>query len=151
MSDVKVKVNWSGDLKFTGVNSNGHETILDGNKATGASPVEILLEAVGACSAVDVVTILDKQRTPASRLEITVGGDRHNPEPRYFTRIEMNFDIWGEGLKAEKVARAIDLSIVKYCSVFQSLRKDIAFSAGFRLHSPGAEAAGEYLPVDLSV
>ena len=150
MSDLTVKVSWNGDLKFTGLNSAGHETILDGNKQAGASPVEILLEAVGACSAVDIVAILEKQRTPLEKLEISVGGDRHHPEPRYFTDIEMFFDVWGEGLKPEKVAKAIDLSIVKYCSVYQSLRKDIKFKTGFRIHAPGAEPSGDYQSVELS-
>ena len=151
MSDVSVKLNWNGGQKFTGSSSSGHETRLDGERKAGPSPVEILLEALGACVAIDVVLILEKMRTPAQRLEITLEGDRHSPEPRYFTNALARFDVWGDGIKPDKLARAIYLSFSKYCSVYHSLRPDLKLQTGFRIHSPGAEAAGDYHPVELKV
>src|ERR1043166_2023057 len=103
MSDVSTKVIWSGGLKFTGINANGHATSLDGDKKDAPTPVELLLEALGACSAVDVVVILEKSRTPAQRLEVTLTGQRHEPEPRYFTEALVRFDIWGEDIRPETV------------------------------------------------
>jgi len=83
MSDLTVKLNWNGGMKFTGVNAGGLETPIDGDKQSGATPVELLLEALGACVSVDVVVILEKSRTPATKFEVTLEGDRHSPEPRY--------------------------------------------------------------------
>jgi putative redox protein len=151
MGNVTTKVSWNGGLKFTGVNAKGHETIMDGNTLEAASPVEILLEALGACAAVDIVVILEKSRTPAQRLEVTLLGERHEPEPRYFTEALVRFDIWGEGIRPETVMRAINLSVTKYCSVYHSLRADLKFQPEFRLHAPDAEAAGVYLPVEMGV
>ncbi len=144
MSGVTVKMKWNGGQSFTGVNSSGHEIVIDGDKKAGPSPVEVLLEALGACTAIDVVIIMEKVRTPLQRLEISLEGNRHSPEPRYFTDVKVLFDAWGEGINPDKLARAISLSFTKYCSVYHSLRTDIKLQAEFRINKPGGEAAGEY-------
>jgi putative redox protein len=144
MSDVTVKLNWDGGMKFTGVTVRGHETVIDGDGKEGPSPVEVLLEALGSCTAVDVVIIMGKVRTPLQRLEVTLEGNRHSPEPRYFSDVRVLFDAWSEGVNPEKLSRAINLSLEKYCSVYHSLRPDMKVQAAFRIHAPGAEAAGEY-------
>lgn len=150
MSDVTVKMNWDGGLRFIGMNAGGHETAVDGDRQAGASPTELLLEALGACAAIDVVVILEKARTPATQLEVAVEGDRQTPDPRYFTDVRMRFDVWGEGIKPDRLARAITLSIGKYCSVYHSLRADLKLRAEFRIHETGAEASGDYLLVEMA-
>jgi putative redox protein len=144
MSDVSVKLNWNGEMRFTGVNAAGHETLIDGNKRAAASPVEVLLEALGACTGIDVVLILEKMRTQAERVEIALDGNRQQTEPRYYTDVRLRFDVWGDGINPDKLARAISLSLEKYCSVYHSLRPDLKTVAEFRIHATGAEAAGEY-------
>ena len=151
MSNVTTKLIWQSGLQFTGVNAGGHETIIDGDKQAGPSPVELLLEALGACAAIDVVMILEKSRTPATRLEVTLSGARHEPEPRYFTDAQVRFDIWGAGIRPETTARAIQLSFTKYCSVYHSLRGDLKLQPEFRLHAPEAEAVGAYTVVEMGV
>lgn len=151
MSDVTVKLNWNGGLKFTGINAGRIETVIDGNHVDGASPVELLLEAVGACSAVDVVVIMEKVRTPLERLEVIVDGDRRQTEPRYFQSVQIKFDAWGDGVNPEKLARAINLSIGKYCSVYHSLRTDLKLQAEYRIHAATADASGDYEIVEMSV
>ena len=144
MSETTAKLLWNGDLRFIGINANGSETAIDGDHQAAPSPVELLLEATASCSAVDVVLILAKMRTPATQLEIDIDADRRPTPPRYVTRLRMAFDIWGDGITAEKAARAIQLSVVKYCSVFNTLRLDLKLELDFRLHARGAEADGEY-------
>lgn len=150
MSDVTVKLNWNGGMKFTGINAGGFETVIDGGKQGGASPVEVLLEALGACTAIDVVAILEKQKTPAARMEITLEGGRHSPEPRYYTGVKMRFDVWGDGIKPVKLARAINLSVSKYCSVYHSLRPDLKLQSEYRIHAPAADAEGDYRAIEMS-
>jgi putative redox protein len=144
VSKVSVQLEWNGGLKFTGTNARGQAIVLDGDKEAGASPVELLLEALGACAAVDVVVILDKVRTPATKLTVTVEGERHSPEPRYFTDARLRFDVWGADINPDKLARAINLSLSKYCSVYHSLRADLKVQSEFRIHAPETEAGGEY-------
>jgi putative redox protein len=150
MSDLTVKLNWDGGLRFTGVNAGGIETAIDGDRKSGASPVELLLEALGACVSVDVVLILQKMRAPASKFEVTLEADRHQTEPRYLTNARMSFDVWGEGVAPDKLVRAINLSISKYCSVYHSLRDDLKLQSLFRIHATGAEASGDYQVVEMA-
>jgi len=144
MSDMTVNLVWTGGQQFTATNGAGLQTKLDGTHYAAASPVEVLLEALGACTAIDVLIILEKMRMPADRVEITADADRHSPEPRFLTRTRVRFDIWGDGIRNDKVTRAISLSITKYCSVYHSLRKDMGIEAQYRIHSKGSEASGEY-------
>ena len=149
MSDMTAKLVWTGDQTFTATNSAGLETRIDGTHYNAASPVEVLLEALGSCAAIDVVIILEKMRTPATRLEVTLEADRHSPEPRYLTRVRLLFDVWGDGIRNDKLSRAIDLAITRYCSVYHSLRKDLVLLAQYRIHLAQAEGAGEYVTVTL--
>lgn len=150
MSDLSVKLSWTSGLRFTGANAGGVETAIDGDGQSGASPVELLLEALGACASVDVVSILGKVRTPAAKLEVTLEADRHSPEPHYLTGARMLFDVWGDGINPDKLVRAINLSISKYCSVYHSLRDDLKLQPQFRIHATGAEAAGDYQVVEMA-
>lgn len=151
MADVITSITWEGGLKFTGRNAKGHTTVFDGKTLDAASPVEILLEALGACAAVDIVVVLEKRRTPATRIEVTLEGDRHSPEPRYFTEVRPRFDVWGNGINAAAVARALRLSFTRYCSVYHSLRSDLVVQAAFRVHAAETEAAGEYEALEMGV
>ena len=150
MSDLTVKLNWNGGLRFAGVNAGEIETAIDGDSQSGASPVELLLEALGACVSVDVVLILEKMRTPASKVEVTLEAARHRPEPRYLTSAQMSFDVWGDGVTPDKLVRAINLSISKYCSVYHSLRDDLKLQSQFRIHATGAQASGDYQVVEMA-
>src|SRR5215475_4535414 len=150
MSDLTAKLKWDGGFRFTGVNADGIDTVLDGNKKSGASPVELLLEALGACSAIDVVSILEKMRTQAAKFEVILEADRNRTEPRYLTGVKMLFDVWGDGIAPDKLVRAINLSISKYCSVYHSLRDDLKLQPLFRIHAINVEASGDYQVVEMA-
>ena len=86
-----------------------------------------------------MVSILEKMRTPAAKFEVALEADRHRTEPRYLTSARMLFDVWGDGITPDKLVRAINLSISKYCSVYHSLRDDLKLRPQFRIHATGAE------------
>lgn len=151
MSELATSLKWTkGSMKFIGRNAGGIKTIIDGDRQDGASPIELVLEALGSCPATDVVSIMEKMREPLTRLEIGLEADRHSPEPRYLTAVRVRFDAWGKGLNPEKVNRAIGLSFARYCSVFHTLRPDLKLKVEFRLHDADSEAAGEYELVELA-
>ena len=150
MNDLAVKLNWNGGSRFTGVNAGGVETAIDADEESGASPVELLLEALGACTSADVVSILEKMRTPVAKFEVTLEADRHRTEPHYLTGARMLFDVWSDGITPDKLVRAINLSISKYCSVYHSLRDDLKLRPQFRIHATGAEASGDYQVVEMA-
>jgi putative redox protein len=94
-----------------------------GGQGLGARPMELVLTGLGACSGIDVVGILKKQREPLTGMTVTVEGEREQgKEPSLFTRIHVHFAIRGPADDA-KVARAVELSMAKYCSVARILEK----------------------------
>jgi putative redox protein len=120
----KATVTWKGAEEFEALLPSGNRVPFDADSKThkAASPMEMLLGALGACTAVDVVSILAKKRQKLVGLEIDVSGERAAEPPRVWTKIEMVYRITGE--VEEKAARdAIELSKNKYCSVSAMLAK----------------------------
>jgi putative redox protein len=95
----------------------------DPGSRRGPSPVQAVLLAAMACTASDVVMILQKERVAFSSLEIDAEAERAPEPPRVFTKIRMHYRVAGEGLRESAVKRAIDLSSEKYCTVEVMLRR----------------------------
>jgi len=85
-------------------------------------PSDLLLVAVGSCTAVDVVGILEKKRTPLSSLEIEVTGEQDADPPWTYRRVHVHYKLRGNGLTTKAVEQAILLSEEKYCSVASTIR-----------------------------
>lgn len=110
------RVKWAGGLKFIGTGGSGHSTVIDGDRKSGLSPMELLLLGTGGCACIDVVMILEKGRQKVIDAWVEIGGERREELPRYFTDIEMHFVVKGIAIKEARVKRAIDLAMEKYCS-----------------------------------
>lgn len=98
---------------------------IDGMRKSGPGPVDMLLSALATCSAIDVVSILAKRRTPLSSLDIDVRGERAQAVPAKLSSIAIIYRITGEGIDRESAEMAIDLALNKYCSVRDSLDPSI--------------------------
>ena len=112
---------WKGGEEFDTSKPGGPVARIDGHGVSGQGPVDTLLSALGTCSAMDVVGILKKQRTPASSLEVEVIGTREDASPRRLKHALLRFRIAGAGIEREQALKAIELSVTKYCSVRDSL------------------------------
>ena len=88
--------------------------------------MELVLIGTAGCSAFDVVHILAKGREPIADVAVEVEADRAEQDPRVFTRVHMHFIVKGRGLAREKVERAIELSVEKYCSASAMIAKTAA-------------------------
>ena len=119
------KINWVGEGRFDAGRPAGPYVRLDSSGATGPSPVDALLSALGSCVAVDVVDILAKRRTPVTSLTVDVRAERVDGTPRRLAHAALDFVIEGTGIERVHAERAIDLALNKYCSVRDSLRSDI--------------------------
>ena len=119
-----IQLVWKGDFRFDGTARGGSVVQVDGNAENGTTPVDLLLESVGACAAIDVVDILKKSRQELQGMAVEVEATRREEPPRYVKRLEFRFRIKGP-VDQKKAERAVDLSLEKYCSVFHSLRMDI--------------------------
>ena len=134
-----VHVAWNGARRFDAGRPGGPTLRLDGDGKAGQSPVDAVLSGLASCTAIDVVEILAKRRTPVSRFEVTVSGTRTEITPRRLVGVNLDFAIDGEGIERDQAERAIDLGLNKYCSVRDSLARDIEFTWSLTLNGePGA-------------
>ena len=125
---VKAHIRWLDGMAFEAESGSGHRLTVDGppdvgGRERGPRPMELLLEGLGSCSAVDVVHILQRGRHPVAGCEVDIEAERADAPPRVFTAIHLHFRVYGEGLKAAAVARAVELSAQKYCSASLMLAK----------------------------
>jgi putative redox protein len=134
-----VNVQWIRDLKFLATNEGGQSMVMDATeregRMLGVSPMEAILMGLGACTGIDVVSILKKQRQDLAGLEVNVSGERREEHPRYYERIHVEYVLKGRGLEEAKVARAIELSERKYCSVRAMLAAKAEITSSYRIES----------------
>ena len=125
--DAKALVHSAGEGFFIGVTPSGHAQVIetDTERASAATPMELLLIALGGCTAVDVASILKKKRERVSDYRVEVRGFRREEHPRAYTRIEVRHVVSGRGIKERSVAEAVELSETKYCSVAATLRPGV--------------------------
>jgi putative redox protein len=133
MAEVKppvvVNLTWDSGLKFVARDA-AHEWVLDGRNESGPSPVVALGSALAGCMAIDLVHILTRGRFEVRALQAALTGERAETEPRRFVKIDLQFTI-ATNAPDDQIARAIALSHDKYCSVWHSMRPDIALTTSF--------------------
>ncbi len=122
--DTKATIHFAGNEFFIGVTPSGHAQAIetDSDRAAAATPMELLLIALGSCTGVDVIAILKKKRQHVTDYRIEVSGERREEFPRSYTRLYVRHILRGRGLSERAVAGAIELSETKYCSVAATLR-----------------------------
>jgi putative redox protein len=134
-SDYPIEVVWEGGKRYRGGKPEGPTHLVDGEREVAPSPVEGMLVALGACSSIDVVEILEKRRTPATALSVRVDFARAPTPPRRLTAARLVFRVTTES-ERNHVERAIQLSFEKYCSVATSLAPDTQLDWSLELSSP---------------
>jgi len=131
---MKAQVKWLGEELFLGTSESGHTQVLDANGGDLApSPLEGVLIALGGCSSVDVVSILQKSRQNIIGCTVEIKGTRVNKAPKLFSDIHLHFVITGNDVKEKHVERAVSLSADKYCSVALMLSGNVKISHDFSI------------------
>lgn len=127
-------VRWLGGKKFVGTDSTNHSVVISTpDEGIGMKPSELLLVALASCTAVDVVEILQKKRTPLTSLEISASGEQDSDPPWTFRKIHVKYTLRGKGLTEKAVAQAIELSEEKYCSVAATVRGKAEITTEFEI------------------
>jgi putative redox protein len=124
-----VRLEWKGGMTFEAEPPSGNKIFLSGGEdgdpsRKGPKPLETLLIALAGCTAMDVISILEKKRQKVTAYRVEVEGDRP-PEgtwPRPYVALRVRHVLSGENLDKDAVARAVELSDTKYCSVTATLR-----------------------------
>lgn len=131
---MQARVKWVEGMTFLGESASGHQILMDGNSGDKApSPMEMLLMAAGGCSSIDVVSILQKGRHAVTDCEVKLTSERREEAPRLFTHINLHFVVTGKDLKDSAVARAVELTAQKYCSVTLMLEKAAEISHSYEV------------------
>ena len=138
--DYPVEVVWEGGNRYRGGRGGGPQVVLDGDSRAGPTPPDALVTALAACSAIDVVDYLEKRRTPAASLSVSVRFSRAPKPPRRVTEAHLAFRVATASTR-EHVERAVQLSFDRYCSVAASLAADTVLSFSVELEPVPAEAA----------
>lgn len=130
-------VKWVGGQKFLATGPSGHAVPIDSDRESNQAPgpMELVLLALGACTATDVVTILEKKRQKLESLEIICSGERAAKPPTVWIKLELLYRLQGR-LDEAAVKHAITLSEEKYCSVAAMLRKTAALSWRYEILPP---------------
>ena len=137
--DARATIHFAGDDLFVAVSPSGHAQVVETNskRSSAATPMELLLIALGGCTAVDVISILHKKRMRVTDYRVEVGGERRADHPRSYTRLEVRHIVRGRGLSERAVAQAIELSETKYCSVAATLRPGVEIVSSYEIVEEG--------------
>ena len=131
----KATVQYAGDEFFIGTSPSGHAQTIDtnGTRKSAPTPLEMLLVSVAACTAADVVSILEKKRQKISAYRVEIEGDRREEFPRAFVKFRIRHIVRGRDVSEQAVASAIKLSDEKYCSVAATVRPTAQIETSFEI------------------
>lgn len=137
MSDniYKAVIQYAGDEFFIGTTPSGHAQAIDtkGDRKSAPTPLEMLLVSVAACTAADVVSILEKKRQVVTDYRVEISGERREEHPRAFTKLHVHHIVYGRDVSEQSVAQAVELSDTKYCSVAATVRPTAEITTSFEI------------------
>lgn len=130
-------VKWIGEQKFAAISPSGHAITIDSDRQSNTAPgsMELLLMALGACTATDIVIVLEKKRQKLESLEVICSGERAVEPPAVWTKLEVLYRLRGK-LDDAAVKHAIELSDEKYCSVSATLKKTATLTWRYEILRP---------------
>jgi putative redox protein len=125
---TEAKTIWIEKQRFKGVADRGHSIVVDGDKTSGNSPMELVLIGLCGCTGYDVVSILQKKREPVTSIEVRAQAERAVDPPSVYTNIKLIYRVGGK-VSRKAVEDAVRLSKEKYCSVSAMLAKTAKITA----------------------
>jgi putative redox protein len=136
-------------MRLVAGTASGHSVLFDDEVGDSAArPMEVLLAALGACTGMDVLSILRKKRQPVAWYRIRVEGDQRDEHPKVYTDIRIVHEVEGAGVDPEAIRRAIELSAGRYCSISAMLSSGVVRISHWyvlRGATPEAETVAEVL------
>lgn len=133
-----VRVKWNGKRQFVGWDEVGHGVVMDSKPefngdGSGARPLELVLYALGGCTGMDIISILEKKRQRVTDFALNITGTQREDFPKIYTDITVEYVVTGIGVEPAAVARAIELSEDKYCSVKGMFGPDVRIETSYRV------------------
>ncbi|MDM8538615.1 OsmC family protein [Desulfobacterales bacterium HSG17] len=129
---LKAQIKWTDGYQFVARAGTGPAVVLDSTDGgSGPTPMDMLLMGVAGCSAIDVVMIMQKKRAKLTDFHVNISGTKADADPQRFTHINLEYVLYGKGIKPSGVEQAIRLSEEKYCSAMASVNAE--FSHTYRI------------------
>lgn len=124
----KVTTTWKQNLQFESDNPSGHSVLIDtsienGGQNSGLAPKAMMLSSLAGCSGLDVISVLNKMKVTVNDLKIIVTGELTEEHPKYYHSVQVVYQFFGKELPQDKLKKAVDLSVEKYCGVMEMFRK----------------------------
>jgi putative redox protein len=129
---TEAKTIWIDQHRFVGEASSAHSIVVDGDKKTAPSPMELVLIGLCGCTGYDVASILTKKREPFTWLEVRAQAERAAEPPTVYTQIKLIYRVTGQ-VSRKAVEDAVRLSKEKYCSVSAMLGKTAEITSEIEL------------------
>jgi putative redox protein len=141
---MNAKVNWHGKLSFTGSANTGFEVPLGANPKVGGDndgfrPLELMAVSLAGCTAMDVISILQKKRQKVSDFRVEVDADRAEEHPKVFTQAVIEYHVTGKNVDEKAVVRAIELSATRYCPAQSMLAKVFPMALKYFIYGESGE------------
>jgi putative redox protein len=142
MSIMNANVQWHQRLTFTGTADTGFEVAMGappavGGDSDGFKPIELMLVSLAGCTAMDVISILQKKRQDVHAFDVKVVADRAEEHPRVFKHITLEFILTGKDIDQASVERAVELSAEKYCAAQAMLSPVVPIEHVITIHEAG--------------
>jgi len=133
---MEAKVTWEKDLIFSGVADSGYQVMLDSDSSaeTGVGPVEMVAISLAGCTAMDVISILNKKKEKVTHFDVKVHARRSTEYPKVILEAELEYEVVGHGIDEVSLIRAIDLSVTKYCPVHAMLEKAFPIKLNYSIY-----------------
>jgi len=129
---MEAKVSWQEEgLKFLGYVEGSPNVLMDSEN--GPTPMELVLMALGGCTGMDVISILQKMRLDVKDFKINLTAEKSQEHPKVFTKIHLEYVVYGTNIDESSVKKAIELSQEKYCSVSGMLRKSSEITYSWKI------------------
>jgi putative redox protein len=139
MATNVVKTTWKENMQFESNNPSGLNLTMDAGKESGGEgkgyrPKALMLASLAGCSGLDVVSLLKKMRAEAEEFKIDITAELTEEHPKFYKKVKVDYHFTGSDLKEEKIKKAVDLSVEKYCGVMEMFRQFAEVKTEIFLH-----------------
>lgn len=129
---VQAQLKWMDGMQFIARAGDGPAVVIDTPESKGGpSPMQLVLIGIAGCTAVDVISIMQKKRANVSAFQVNITGERAEEHPKRYTNIQIEYVLHGKGIQPKAVEQAIALSETKYCSAMASV--NAKFESRYRI------------------
>ncbi|CAL2092420.1 OsmC/Ohr family protein [Tenacibaculum sp. 190524A02b] len=139
MAQHTVTTTWKENMQFESDNPSGHKITIDANAESGGNdaglrPKALMLSSLAGCSGLDVVSLLKKMRITVDDFKMNATGELTDEHPKYYHTVTLNYHFTGTDLDEDKITKAVNLSIEKYCGVMEMFRKFATIKTNIHFH-----------------